>query len=471
MELQSERPPAFSDHDPRHLPIFPQVPTAPLQALHTSPPSSISPQDAMNIDSLMSPQSRSQRASSVASGMSLEDLQAAETLEFLKNSNNSTRPQAGNPPQWVASQSEYPPDQQEPLLHLLTSQVPLLSSAVNGSMYAYTQTKSYSPVIRYPAEFLERNIGNPVADTIGAVGRRTGVEGGLRWAFQGGNRKRRLTSEDERPSKKEEMDVDRDSLSNEGERRAPQFTEPPPIYDEFGRSPPYQADPEKEEEHQLVLQTHQNQPAPGWQTRLMVSTSGLGVAMSEQSRRNLKYCLSWLRWANDRLAGVIIAVRDVLKDWEEGTDHDGDQQQAAVTARLQALSRDVAETVKRVVAEVSNYAGGALPQNAKELVHRYFNSLPHRWRYASTMADTNAETQNEHETVSNGRRVLALAREGLNMMSQVTVVVNDTLTSAETWCERLGKKNENRQYSLPPPTDVKMEPQSMNLDRKEPSRS
>ena len=343
------------------------------------------------------------------------------------------------PPQWVGLESEYPADQEEPLLHLLTSQVPLLSSAVNGSLNAYTQTKSYSPVIRYPAEFLERNIGNPVADTIGAVGRRTGVEGGLRWALQG--RKRKLSPERTSPAKKEHMDVEKalPSPATSG-RRASEGSEPLPAYDSNERSPPYQEQqPQSEEERQVLKQSHQKQPPPGWQTRLMVTTSGLGVAMSEQSRRNLKYCISWLRWANDRLAKVIVAVAKVLKQLERGSE---DSDQEALSVRLQAYSRDVAETVKKVVVEVSNYAGGALPQNARDLVHSYFNSLPHRWRYATTMADTNAETQNDTEAISNGRRVLALAHEGLNIMTQVTIVVNDTLVSAENWCERLGRKND-----------------------------
>ena len=35
---------------------------------------------------------------------------------------------------------------------------------------------------------------------------------------------------------------------------------------------------------------------------------------------------------------------------------------------------------------------------------------------------------------------MVLAQEGLDMMAQVSGVVNDTLVSAEHWCERLGRK-------------------------------
>src|SRR3982074_14587 len=81
-----------------------------------------------------------------------------------------------------ATQSEQP--QPEPLLSLLTSTHPLISSAINGSMSAYTTSKSYSSRFKYGAEFIERNIGTPVASTVGSVSRKTGVEGGLRWALQ-----------------------------------------------------------------------------------------------------------------------------------------------------------------------------------------------------------------------------------------------------------------------------------------------
>ena len=323
-------------------------------------------------------------------------------------------------------------------------------------MHAYSRTKEYSPAIRYPAEFLERNIGNPVAGTIGTVGRRTGVESGLRWALQGSNKKRKMNGH--RSPAKNEMDVERGPTTPTGrERKDSQLSETLPAYDELGRSPPYQADEAVEEAHQLLLQNHRNQASPGWQTRMMVSTSGLGVAMSEQSRRNLKYCLGWLKWANQRLGGVITAVTNTLKEWEERPESDSEANKAALAARIQALSRDVAETVKRVVVEVSNYAGGALPTNARELVHRYFNSLPLRWRYATTMADTNAEKQDENGTVTNGKRVLALAQEGLSMMLQVSVVINDTLTSAESWCERLGRRNETDHQPNGITADVKME--------------
>lgn len=112
--------------------------------------------------------------------------------------------------------------------------------------------------------------------------------------------------------------------------------------------------------------------------------------------------------------------------------------QAQLSASIAALKKDVLETLKRVVGVVSNYAGGALPENARNLVHRHLTSLPQRFSIASSINASNND--NENEAAGSAKRVMVLAQEGLDMMTQVTGVVNDTLVSAEEWCGRLGKR-------------------------------
>jgi hypothetical protein len=336
-------------------------------------------------------------------------------------------------------------------------------------MFAYTSSKSYSPRFKYGAEFVERHIGSPVANTVGTVGRKTGVEGGLRWALQrresnesasqGPNAKRRKVSEEE----KDRMDVEKGfqdpMITHQIQRRTSDlsFAESLPAYDDQ-RSPNY-------EEIGTLMQTGQQQgdgqsmQNPTWQTRLMISTSGLGVAMSEESLRSLKYCLSWLRWANGRLGHVIVALRNVLKEWDESQEsstlpetesdtamQDGQtkdskaQTQAAITERIQVLKDEVLSTLKRVVDIVSTYAGGALPENARNLVRRHLTSLPQRFRIASSSNAPGNSGAPASETVTSAHRVMVLAQEGLDMMGQVSGVVNDTLVSAESWCEKLGRR-------------------------------
>ena len=230
------------------------------------------------------------------------------------------------------------------------------------------------------------------------------------------------------------------------------YTEALPAYNDGDRSPPYS------EERQLVVKSDQRQPPSGWRQQLVISTSGLSIAMSEESLRSLRFCLSWLRWANGRLGEAIQNLKALMERWNEGmtpseqqspmsvanmTQGHDDRRQAALTARIAALKKDVLDTLKQVVGIVSNYAGGALPQNARDLVHRHLTSLPQRFSLANAMVKDGEGDGNEAEKSAN--RVMLLAQEGLDMMTQVSRVVNDTLVSAEGWCEKLGRKTGRQQ--------------------------
>ena len=340
---------------------------------------------------------------------------------------------------------------------MLTSQHPIAASLINGSLSAYKTTQSYIP----GAYFVERNVGLPLAGTIGRV---TGVEGGLRWALQRressdqsqGQRNTALVPIDESNNG---VDVEKgfgDRPASGHMRRSSQlsFAESLPAYDEAGRSPPYQ-------EQQLVLQSRDRQPPPGWRAQLMITTSGLGIAMRDESLQSLRYCLSWLNWANQRLGGAIQNLKDLLHRWNEGAQNGTEtvspnmpgssarERDSALSALIAAVQNDVLSTLKQVVDVVSNYAGGALPENARNLVHRHLTSLPQRFSLASAISSNN---ENSNQVASSAHRVMVLAQEGLDMMSQVSRVVNDTLVSAESWCEKLGRTRPQAQLQ-----DTKLE--------------
>jgi transcriptional repressor OPI1 len=247
------------------------------------------------------------------------------------------------------------------------------------------------------------------------------------------------------------------------ERRASQSStvESLPAYDEH-RSPNY----ETHAEQALVTTQHDSSTNPGstWHSRLVLSTSGLSVAMSDESLRSLKYCLSLLRWANDHIGKVIEALKAVLDQFESAPfpssngaltngDNKGelsngqlilrtDADRSAMHAKIAELKSDVLKTLKNVVDVVSKYAGGALPENARTLVRRHLTSLPQRFRLASTSTNQNgrAATSSDGEVTEGARKVMVLAKEGLDMMAQVSGVLDGTIVSAEEWCERLGKK-------------------------------
>ncbi|KAI9850317.1 MAG: hypothetical protein M1838_005877 [Thelocarpon superellum] len=388
-----------------------------------------------------------------------------------------------------------PSQQPEPLLSLLTTSHPLLSTAISGSLSAYSTSKSYSPRFKSSAEFVERHIGTPVVSTVETVGRRTGVEDGVRWWLgsrrpsavhpstapgehgdenenesenenenEGANKRRKISN-----ATHTSMDLEHglySGLHDYGQRRPSQLSfESLPAYDD-NRSPKYEV-----QGTLVTTKEGDDRPTPAstWQSRLILSTSGLGVAMSEESLRSLKYCLTWLRWANVHLGKVIIALKNVLEDYEQSqrragppvteplspasTITDGStpndashavarlsHEDAILSRRVQDLKSDVLQTLKKVVDIVSKYAGGALPENARTLVRRHLTSLPQRFRLASTSSVTSDSLRPASETVSSATRVMVLAKEGLDMMAQVSSVLDGTIVSAEEWCDRLGRR-------------------------------
>ncbi|KAL4902405.1 transcription factor Opi1-domain-containing protein [Aspergillus multicolor] len=416
---------SYSDHPS-------PTPRAPFS--HPSKPQHVSA--IMEPDNITVAEDRSRRATSV---LSMDDLEAAQALEGLRTDFGAS-PRASQ--QTAASPD---PKSQEPILSLLTSTHPLISSAINGSVAAYTSSKSYSPRFKTGAEFIERNIGSPVASTVHTVGRKTGVEDSLRWALQ------RHASNSSESGRSKRRKVNGNSNSNPADRdleiglSTMDANNPPETPDLYLNEslPPY--DDHKSPNYEEVGREGSPRQST-WQSRLMISTSGLGVAMSEESLKSLQYCLTWLRWANGRLGKSIVALQESLKEWESLPQKNGEaangqaSSQTLLSQRIQALKQDVLATLKQVVDVVSKYAGGALPENARNLVRRHLTSLPQRFRIASTAVPAPDGAGPSSEPSSSARRILVLAQEGLDMMSQVSGVVNETLVSAEHWCERLGRK-------------------------------
>ncbi|KAI1313345.1 transcription factor Opi1-domain-containing protein [Xylaria venustula] len=363
--------------------------------------------------------------------------------------------------------------QPEPLLSLLTTAHPFLASTIDNATSAYTNSKNYYPRIKTSIEYVEGYV-IPIANTVGSVGRVTGVENGVRWFLrrvqppgseiegQGSNKRRKVGNgengyTDGIPDSGSGTQTPRASMENPDDRRTSMDTLP--AYDEF-RSPPYT-------EH-----GPDGPHGPAWQSRLMMmSTSGLSIAMTEESLRCLKYCLGRIRWANDHIGAAISTLTITMEKYEqtrqepgnsEGTSNQEQETRSQLAARVDELRSDILKTLQAVIETVNKYAGGALPENARELVRRHLTSLPQRFHIASMASDREAgrvevkmeegrseqEQREEKQTRESARRIIVLAKEGLDMMSQVSGVLNGTLVSAEEWCERLGKeKREHREGS------------------------
>ncbi|KAM5465973.1 transcriptional regulator opi1 [Microsporum audouinii] len=425
----------------------------------------------MEVDSVGS-ETRSRRATSV---ISMDDIEAAQALEGLRSEYTHT-PVPTRPSSDSTSQTPETTEP-EPLLSLITSH-PLLSSAINSSMSVYTSSKTYSPKFKYGAEFIERNIGPRVVNTVGSVGRRTGVEGGLRWALQrreSVSSKSNTNSNSNHDQAAETADIEKgmnDLRTSHSRRSSTLSSEPLPPYDNLS-SPKYEELHKGNQQHQ---QTQQPQSQYSWQNRLMISTSGLGVAMSEESLRSLTYCLTWLQWANTRIGTSVVSLKEALRDWDSSNqsgaenktnNEDSQRSPAVLSQQIQQVKGDVLQTLKMVVDVVSKYAGGALPENARNLVRRHLTSLPQRFRIAFNSNVPSEGSAPESDMRTRAFRVLVLAEEGLDMMGQVSKVVNDTLVSAENWCDTLRRPkpsaNHTNAHNMPQPPSFEED-----LDRKIP---
>ncbi|KAK8905914.1 hypothetical protein QC760_005819 [Botrytis cinerea] len=526
-----ECPPSYASHDPRTISL-PSVPTAdpppihherilpplpsmstetkyrqepvaeapltwpssnPLTAYYQPGPSQLSPKtttrrstDSPNGMDLDLSDNRARRGGSVLSIDDPDVRLAAEALgdlraDFIQSSPRQRNVPSSNSPRFRQGGSTQP----EPLLSLLTTSHPLIGNAIGGSLSAYSASKNYSPRFKSSAEYVERRI-TPVVNTINSVNRITGVEGGVRW-FLGGRRPSHhgpSDTESDSPSHKRRKVNTSSPADLEGQpmqfeikfdqqrRRRPSqvsTTDSLPAYDDQ-RSPSYEAS------QQALVPSNRGSDesassGSSWQSRLVLSTSGLSVAMSEESLRSLKYCLSWIRWANEHIGKLIVALKSVLEQYdnsgtiadtpysEKGADNNQhqvvlhtDDQRSALTAKIAQLNKDVLKTLKEVVDIVSKYAGGALPENARVLVRKHLTSLPRRFQIANSVSngESRGHRDGDSDAKEGAQRVMVLAKEGLDMMTQVSGVLDGTIVSAEEWCEKLGrKKREERETNTP----------------------
>ncbi|OAL00083.1 Opi1-domain-containing protein [Phaeosphaeriaceae sp. SRC1lsM3a] len=457
-----------------HSATFPRVP----EALPRLPEDIGSPMDTASVWSAQDEKAR--RETSVS--MDDPDVRlAAEALSGLGNPDFVRSPTARS----LTLSARSPTAEPEPLLSLLTSNHPWLGGTINGSISAYNTTKGYTPrFVQYGAELIERNIGSPMVNTVSSVGRRTGMENNIRrYLGEQGRRPSDLEAGDDESSRKRQrraspvgdaMDVDdAQAASRTRATSRSSYAESLPAYDDQ-RSPNYEeaviAQPTtngKEAEHR-----QQQDRRVAWSTQLIMTTSGLGVALSDSSLRSLKICLGLLRSSTTRIDTIMKSLKLVLEEYEaalksrrngdieapaddkyelNGTmaqmglvDTDQDAQVRIIADKIKSLSSEIWTTLQSVVQSVSRYTGGALPQNASQVVRTQLLSVPQRWQLAGRQADGNdaatAEQGAQGEAVRGANRMLAFAKEGLDMMGQITTVVDGTVQSAETWLNRIGRR-------------------------------
>lgn len=257
------------------------------------------------------------------------------------------------------------------------------------------------------------------------------------------------------------------------------ITDSLPAYDDH-------CSPSYEDTQSMIPQRRSDEsasPGSSWQSRLVLSTSGLSVAMSEESLRSLKYCLGWIRWANEHIGKLILALKSALEQYDSsgaiadspysekgcGKNHQQiilhtDDQRSVLSAKIAQLNKDVLKTLKDVVDIVSKYAGGALPENARDLVRKHLTSLPRRFQIAnsSSKVENRGHRDGDNDAKEGAQRVMVLAKEGLDMMTQVSGVLDGTIVSAEEWCEKLGRKKREEKGTAPHQDEKMMDVERQN---------
>ncbi|EME43153.1 hypothetical protein DOTSEDRAFT_72508 [Dothistroma septosporum NZE10] len=372
---------------------------------------------------------------------SADEITAAEALSGLGNPRHyarSSRGQNGHVSSHATSANGARGP--EPLLELVSQAHPWVGGSIRGSMSVYETTKYYSPrIVQYGVNFMERNIGTPIVNTVGTVGTITGVEGQLRRHLDS-----RRPQDIEAGTAKSNGDVPMEV--NGVEQLPPYPTSRPPSY--------------REEPSPHAIDRSQDRPAANrtWSSRVFVTTSGLSVALSTTSRQSLRFCLKLLASQFQNVEHLTKALSMALNNYEEtrkrvrenreadlekghrSTTPDQDDDARRLAQEIRQHCDTIWSTIQNVVQGVSRSVGGALPQNAREFVRAQLMSLPQRWRIVS---DHQANVPSE--TSRAAQRMIDFATEGLDMMTQVSGVLKATLDSAEQWLATVGRRDATAQ--------------------------
>jgi len=208
--------------------------------------------------------------------------------------------------------------------------------------------------------------------------------------------------------------------------------------------------------HGRLLEVSRNNKSR-WQNMLVeagVTAGGIGAAVSEESMKSLQYCLQWLHYATVHLDHQITVLRDFISSLNVPHESCNVLISARAVSTLANIKMDVVETIRKVVDVVSKYAGGALPEPAKQFVRTSILGLPLRWAEAiqadplagpssasslpspaPCLASRHSQTKAATELAAD--RVLTFAVESLDMLKSITAIFSESVERADAWVERL----------------------------------
>ncbi|KAJ1989162.1 transcriptional regulator opi1 [Dimargaris cristalligena] len=218
-----------------------------------------------------------------------------------------------------------------------------------------------------------------------------------------------------------------------------------------------------------------NQPRTWWQQVLVGAGTG-ALVFSEDSMRRIKYCLDWLQYAANHIQLQINTLREVILTLQqtlmgnpapapqgEEDDHPGAvmrRTMSPVLSRLAKTKREIVMTMKKVISIMSQYAGSALPAEARRHVRTLIMSLPNRWAvidphsapgsrsgsaspaFSASPSLSPAFSSHLHpgarinpiaHSEANARKILNFATESQVVLNNVTGVFTDIFEGAQGW--------------------------------------
>ncbi|KAL9026328.1 MAG: hypothetical protein Q9196_004988 [Gyalolechia fulgens] len=240
-------------------------------------------------------------------------------------------------------------------------------------------------------------------------------------------------------------------------------SEPLPSYDPEGRSPSYQ----RQESSAGLGQGAGPPNDPTGRSSISTATSALSIAMSQKSLDGLKECLRLLREANDKIGSMATNLKDVIQGKFDQpapeADSDVRSNQGAIIQTMHDLKSGINSTYSKALGHISEL--GALPVSIGEQIRTHIFSLPGRVYYAlpsrerpgpssqgawgegasgrqSAVRGTSAAAESclPEKEVRSAQRVVIMATEMLDILSQVSGIVGGTIDSAEHFLDRFGQR-------------------------------
>lgn len=197
------------------------------------------------------------------------------------------------------------------------------------------------------------------------------------------------------------------------------------------------------------------------------------LSMSIESKKRLVTCLHLLKLANKQLADKVSSLQEIVnqeahetegkrprsskiesdetKEGEEEEDGDEeffDARDSFEPRKSKQITLEVVGTIKKVYSLISKFTGNTLPEPARSQVRQTLLNLPTHWNMHVTgtghdpKSDCsgndiyNSVNRLQRPYSSSNGKILILAKESLDMMTNVMDVVDSSLGKMEEWVKQ-----------------------------------